>query len=373
LRLVLHHKIPQDDNLQRQWNELVLHMESPEVFFTYEWALAVSRGYNGSMEPLLMLGYEQDTLVGVAAFAIDEEQQRASFLAGNTADYCDFVSSPDRRTEFVGLAVRQLQQLARHLVLPNLPASSATTLALQSSASEQGCAHFSRPAFQCAQVDLSTSVQKESVKRAVHGKQTIRRQLKAMAKIGSVEIRHLSAWPEICQTLPAYREAHLQRFSSMGRSSNLADPQRWDFLWELARLLSGQGWMTLSRLSLAGQPIAWNYGFRFAGSWFCYQAAFDLRFQHYDPGICLLARIVEDACDTPEIQRVDLGLGDEGYKGRFTTNHRETVHVTVTRSKVRHVRERLRYHTASAIKSLPPLEHCVRWLLGKTVAGGARA
>ena len=373
MRLVLHHGIPQDDKLHRQWNELVLRMESPEVFFTYEWALAVSRGYEGSVRPLLMLGYERDVLVGVAAFAIDEEQQRASFLAGNTADYCDFVSDPSRRPEFVNLVLRELRPLAPHLTLPNLPASSATAWALKNSSFQQGSAYFSRPAFQCAQVDVPTSVQRESVKHAMRSKQTIRRQLKAMAKIGPVEISHLSAWPEICETLPAYREAHLQRFFSLGRTSNLADTQRWAFLLELARLLSDQGWMTLSRLTLAGQPIAWNYGFRFAESWFCYQAAFDLRFQGYDPGICLLARIVEDACDQPEIRRIDLGLGDEGYKSRFATSYRSTVYVTVTGSMMHHVGEKLRYHAASALKSVPPLEHCVRWLLGKTVTGSARA
>jgi len=373
LRLVLHREIPENDDLRRQWNELVLRMESPEVFYTYEWALAASRGYEGSMRPLLVLAYEGNIVSGVAALAVDDEQEKISFLAGNTADYCDFVSRPSQRLEFVNLVLRELQPLAPHLVLPNLPASSATALALKNSSFQQGCAHFSRPAFQCAQVDLSTSVQKESVKRAVGGKKNIRYQVKAMAKTGSVEVRHLTDWHEISEALPAFRDAHLQRFSGLGRTSNLADPQRWDFLMELARLLSGRGWMTLSRLTVGDQSIAWAYGFNFAASWFYYQPTFDIRFQGYDPGICLLARIVEDACDQPEIQRVDLGLGDEGYKGRFATNHRETVYVTVTSSMVHHVREKLRYRTASALKSVPRLEHCIRWLLGKTAAGGARA
>jgi len=373
LRLVLYHGIPEDDNLRRQWNELVLRMESPEVFFTYEWALAVSRGYEGSMRPLLMLGYERETLVGVAALAVDEELQKASFLAGNTADYCDFVSDPSHRLEFVNLVLSKLRTVTPHLVLPNLPASSVTAWALRDSSARQGCAHFSRPAFQCAQVDLSTFVQRESVRRAVHSKKDIRYQVRAMAKIGPVEVQHLTTGREICEALPAYREAHLQRFSSLGRISNLADPQRWDFLVKVARLLADRGWMALWRLSVGGQPIAWQYGFNFGGSWFCYQFTFDIRFRSYSPGTCLLARIVVDACDTAGIGRVDLGLGDEGYKSRFATSYRETVYVTVTSSVAHHVRERLRYHTAAAIKSVPPLEHCIRWLLSKTVTGSARA
>lgn len=373
MRLVLHREIPENEDLRRQWNELVLRMESPEVFYTYEWALAVSRGYKGSMEPLLVLGYEQESLVGVAAFAIDEERQRASFLAGNTADYCDFVSDPSRRLEFVNLVLREPQPLAPNLTLPNLPASSATAWALKDTSMQQGWAHFSRPAFQCAQVDLASCSQKESVKRAMHSKQMVRRHVKAMARTGRVEVQHLTDWCEVSEALPAFRDAHLQRFCSLGRRSNLASPQRWGFLRELARLLASQGWMTLSRLTISGRPIAWAYGFKFGGSWFYYQPTFDIRFRSYYPGFCLLARIVEDACDQPEIQRVDLGLGDEGYKSRFATDHRETVHITLNSSVISHIREELRYHTASALKSVPPLERCVRRLLGKTVAGGARA
>ena len=45
MRLVLHREIPEDNILAGQWNQLVQQMEFPEVFYTYEWSLAVSRAY----------------------------------------------------------------------------------------------------------------------------------------------------------------------------------------------------------------------------------------------------------------------------------------------------------------------------------------
>ena len=72
MRLVLHREIPDDDILARQWNQLVCRMECPEVFYTYEWSLAVSRAYRESVTPLLILAYQQDALVGVAALAADK-------------------------------------------------------------------------------------------------------------------------------------------------------------------------------------------------------------------------------------------------------------------------------------------------------------
>ncbi len=49
LRIVMHREIPDDPTLRRQWNELLGQMEQPQVFYTYEWALAVDRAYHESL------------------------------------------------------------------------------------------------------------------------------------------------------------------------------------------------------------------------------------------------------------------------------------------------------------------------------------
>ena len=93
------------------------------------------------------------------------------------------------------------------------------------------------------------------------------------------------------------------------------------------------GWLVLTRLLVGDEPVAWNYGFQFAGSWFYYQPTFDARWRQYSPGFCLLTKMVEQACDDPEIQFLDLGLGEEGYKERFANGHRQTLHATITNSE----------------------------------------
>jgi CelD/BcsL family acetyltransferase involved in cellulose biosynthesis len=347
-------------------------MECPEVFYTYEWALAVSRAYRSSIAPLLMLAYEQDSLVGVAALTMDAAHKEATFIAGTTADYCDFISPPDLRSEFVELVFGELRNLKiPALVLANLPADSATSHALPLAAHMHEYSFFSRPAFQCAQVLLSSPEQKESTSQSVRRKQMLRRHLKTMSKIAPVELRHLKSWEGIAAALPRFEQAHLARFLSTGRVSHLARAERRTFLAELAKMLSGPGWITLTSLNVGDEPVAWNYGFQFAGSWFWYQPTFDSRFQKYYPGLCLLAKIVDEACERPEINRVDLGLGAEGYKERFATGIRQTLHVTIAASPARHFKEIVRYHAASAIKSSPPLEHYVRRLLGRVSAGEA--
>jgi CelD/BcsL family acetyltransferase involved in cellulose biosynthesis len=371
VRLALYREIPDDVTLAHQWNELVGHMECPEVFYTYEWALAVSRAY-GSITPLLILAYEQDSLVGVAALATDKAQRETFFLAGTTADYCDFVSLPVLRQELVSNVLAELRTLGMPmLVLANLPADSATARALGPSAAFRGYNLFSQPAFQCGQVLLQTMEQRESVSRSVRHKRE-RRYLKALATKVPVVIDHLRSWDQIASALPSFSRAHVARFSAIGRTSHLANPQRIVFLSELAKLLSSHGWITLNQLRAGDHPVAWLYAFRFARHWSFYQMTFDCSFREYSPGSGLRLRVIEEACDSSETDFVDLGLGGEHHKKRWAKSTRETLHVTLARSAVTYLRVAARYHAAAAIKTSPRLEQYVRRVLGRPSTGNAQ-
>lgn len=369
MRLILHREIPDDDILARQWNELVYLMERPEVFYTYEWAVAVSRAYRDSITPLLILAYEQDSLIGVAALATDTAQREVIFLAGATADYCDFISSPELRQELVNRVLAELQILGLStLVMANLPADSATAGALRMVAQPRGYNLFSRPAFQCPQVLLRTTEQRESVRRAVQHKRE-RRYLKALAAKVPVAVDHLRSWEQIVSALPAFSAAHVARLSALGRVSNLDSPQRIAFLAELAKLLSSHGWITFNQLRAGNRPIAWLYAFQFARHWSFYQMTFDCAFREYSPGSGLRLRVIEEACDSAETDFVDLGLGGEHHKQRWATAGRETLHVTLARSAVTYLKVAARYHAAAALKSSPRLEHYVRRALARPSTG----
>ncbi len=144
--------------------------------------------------------------------------------------------------------------------------------------------------------------------------------------------------------------------------------ERRRFLSELARLLSSLDSVVVTRLMVSDEAVAWNFGFQFRGSWFWYQPTFDSRWEKLSPGFCLLSKTVEAACDNPEMQLIDLGLGAEGYKERFATGGRQTLHVTATTSTSLLAKEALRYHAAAAIRSVPKLEGWVRTLRGHVSA-----
>jgi CelD/BcsL family acetyltransferase involved in cellulose biosynthesis len=364
VRIVLLRKIPDEPSLQRQWNDLVLQMERPEVFYTCEWALAIQSAYQSSLTPLLFLGYEGEELVGAASLATDAAEERVSFLAASTADYCELVTYSHQRAEFIDAVFAELGKLNAALVaLASIPEDSATLVALQAAAEKHGFHAYTRPASVCLQVELGSEEQRREIKSALAGKKKLRRYLRTMEREGPVTFAHLRSAAQIQAALPEFIDAHVARFRSTQRISVLSTPERRFFLEELARQFSGSGVVTLSMLMVGDRPVAWNYGFQFHGSWFWYQPTFDSRYEENSPGRCLLSRIVAEACDMDGIGVVDLGLGAEGYKERFGNSTRQTVDVTMAKSWSRHLREIVRYRAASALKRSPKVQLAVRRLL----------
>lgn len=335
------------------------------MFYTCEWALAVQSAYQASLKPLLLLGYEADELVGVASLATNPREKEISFLAATTADYCDFLTQAELRAEFIDAVFGEFRKMdAASISLANLPADSKTPDALRDKGGGHGFHIHMRPAYLCSQVELGSGGQREQLKATLVGKKKLRRYQREMEKEGPVTFAHLQSWEQIQPALPIFADAHVARFLHTHRVSSLATRERRLFLEELARRFDGRGVVTLSLLNIQDRPVAWNYGFQFQGSWFWYQPTFDSRQEGHSPGHCLLSRIVIEACDMDGMERVDLGLGAEGYKERFGNSTRQTLHVTLTRSWNRHLREILRYKAVNALKRSPKLESTVRKILG---------
>lgn len=361
LQIVLHRTIPQDERLRQRWNELVGLQEFPQVFYTHEWASSVASAYSCSLIPLLILGYEANQLVGVASLATDSRKNRASFLAAATADYCDILSVSSHRERFVKSVFAAIRsENVGSLTLANLPEESLTTLALKAAAPSSGFHNFLRPAYRSAQVRLGSKAERETLSRSISSRKALRYALNSLGKQGEVSFRHHFDRESFEAMFPAYVQAHIARFSANGQVSNLASPERREFLVRLATLLLPQGWLRFSCMLVGERPIAWNYGFHFAGSWFYYQPTFESDVRQFSPGTCLLSRIIEDACEDSETEVVDLGIGAEGYKERFANAQCSTIHVEVSSSIMQRSRAALRYYAASSIKSVPAVEAGVR-------------
>src|SRR5215813_4888320 len=168
MRILAHAGLPE---IREQWNSLVEKVERPQVFYTYEWAQAVARTYGEWLKPLILTAHREEHLVGAVALAQDPVNGRVSFLAGSTADYCDFISAADDRRELVLLALQELRNIGvREISFANLPADSISARVLQSNPRESRFSIFRRPAYVCAQVLLDTRERRSQVRKSAGNK-----------------------------------------------------------------------------------------------------------------------------------------------------------------------------------------------------------
>jgi len=367
LRLTLHRDIPEDAGLGAQWNALVFGMDQPQIFYTYEWALAVSRAYRAYLDPLLWLAYVGSDLVGVAALAESKRLPGAAFLlTAATADYCDFICRPETATELAGAVLTELKRNGYNdVTLANAPADSPAMGAVAAAAKSCSYRMYSRSAYRCARIVMGDNTQRQQIRSSV--RKRVKQQITALGKIAPVNLAHMCNG-DITESLPEFFRMHVSRFLTTGRVSNLVRPERREFLNQLSALLSAQGWAINSRLMLGDMPAAWNYGFRFAGTWFWYQPTVNNRVLKHSPGVCLLGKIVESACDMPDVQVVDLGLGAEEYKERFANGARETRHLTLRTSAAGHLKDVLRHRAAVMAARSPAVENFLRRQRGRITA-----
>jgi CelD/BcsL family acetyltransferase involved in cellulose biosynthesis len=313
------------------------------------------------LRPVLVLAFDDELLVGLVALARQNTGPRGvAFLAGSTADYCDFLSEPGRRQEVVEAVLAELKNRnIRKVVLANLPADSYTVAAISAASRSRYHLH-SRHGYFCARVLMGSPKERAALKQATGAKKKLRRYLRDLEKKGKVCFRHDAQWDQVKPILQSFHRAHVARFLITGRISNLTRPERRAFLYELAHELCGSGALTVSRLLVDEIPAAWNYGFQFAGSWFWYQPTVNSSYEDLSPGYCLLAKIVESACDRPDIDVVDLGLGAEDYKYRFATLDRETQYLVLNESFFDHARAVVRDKAAAVAKASPKVESSLR-------------
>jgi CelD/BcsL family acetyltransferase involved in cellulose biosynthesis len=110
----------------------------------------------------------------------------------------------------------------------------------------------------------------------------------------------------------------LHRARWQGADSGALEGAREEFHREFAPVALERGWLRLWLAEAGGAPVAAFYGFRFGDSDSYYQLGRDPEWDHFSPGLVLLAHTLRDATEAGRREYRFL-RGDEDYKGRFAT------------------------------------------------------
>lgn len=88
------------------------------------------------------------------------------------------------------------------------------------------------------------------------------------------------------------------------------------------RYMSHLGNRILTKISVDDEPLAYHYGIRFNDTMIWHTPVVNIKYYNYSPLEVLLFEMIA-YCEKAEIPVIDLGIGDEVYKLRFSNSRRE--------------------------------------------------
>ena len=107
--------------------------------------------------------------------------------------------------------------------------------------------------------------------------------------------------------------------------------------------MHAHGWLQFSIVEFNGEPIAFHFGFDYCGCVTWYKPSFDMRFAEHSPGLLLTRQLIEDGLRRSR-RELDFTIGDEAFKGRFSSLQRYNWNLGIYRSANLHRGAMLIHH-----------------------------
>jgi CelD/BcsL family acetyltransferase involved in cellulose biosynthesis len=172
----------------------------------------------------------------------------------------------------------------------------------------------------CPWIDLSPGWDAVYGRRKGKQRANIARKWKALERLGRPEFEEVVDPAAVASALPTMFDLYRGRWLGRRESGGFAGRHR-TFQTEAAEALAAAGHVRLSLLRLDGQIMAFAYGVRARGVTVSYVLAHDDAFGVCSPGLLLLVRMLEAACQRGDVE-YDFSVGEEEYKDAWTTGTR---------------------------------------------------
>ncbi len=309
----------------QHWNALVSRSGTRTIFQTFEWNDAWLAAYGSRWQPLTMCVHDGHELIAIAPFVIEKAANGRLHVAlqghGN-ADYQDFIGSIEHPGT-VSLLLREVASRAPGAIidLSHVPAASVTTQALQPAARAAGLW-----ALRCAEADCPTLLLRDHRDHAqkLVNKYSLRRPLNYFSRQGKVVARRLDKPEDALAQLPGFFDQHVRRWQQTSTPSPFHDADSQKFFLEMAVRLIPAGWLDFTVVSVDSRPLAYHFGFIYAGALTWYKPSFEIGAAQHSPGLMMIRHLIARALDEG-LDEVDFTIGTEQFKARYTNHTRSNI------------------------------------------------
>jgi CelD/BcsL family acetyltransferase involved in cellulose biosynthesis len=319
--------IAEAEQISESWNQLLSCCSASHVpFLRFEYMRTWWETLGGGEWPqgelsILTAARSDGELVGIAPLfrTLNRQDQPALMLLGSIeiSDYLDFIVSPTDLPEFVRAMLEFLPNLQdpdwRVLDLYNLPDTSPTLNALETSAQELGWSFHQERLQPCPYIPLPGDWEEYLSQIDKKQRHEIRRKMRRADEY-QPPVRWYIVEDE--QTLDREIDDFLALMAQ--------DPEKGRFLTEVMRsqmrasvhTAFQAGWLQLAFLEVGGDKAAGYLNFDFAGHIWVYNSGFAFEYRDLSAGWVLLGHLLKWANENGR-KSFDFMRGAEDYKYRF--------------------------------------------------------
>lgn len=320
---------------KEEWNCLAAANATNTIFQTYEWFDAWWSVFGARHELFLLILRKGSRAIGFAPFMVRRVLpgvRQLEFIGTGNADYLDVVLPTDEAEGARALCafLRAHSREWRRAWLANVPEQSRSLHHLKASGLDAGLYFVEEVRAPCPALRIAGN--EKSVERLLR-KYSIRRPMNWFSRRGVVRLRRIDSLAEITEKLPIFFDQHVQRWRSTRNGSLFENPQQRLFYTALADRMRDTPWLQFSTVELNNEPIAFHFGFDYAGTVTWYKPSFEARWAEHSPGLLLIERLIDDALKRGRAE-VDFTVGDELFKRRFANRQEANLYIGVYHSSL---------------------------------------
>ncbi|HEX8163313.1 MAG TPA: GNAT family N-acetyltransferase [Pyrinomonadaceae bacterium] len=299
------------------WENLLSADPTGTLFQGPIWCLEWYRAYNERYQPRMLVVTCGGALAGLVPLAVERATGELVFASGIMSDYRDVLALPQHKQMVVEHLLRfyRAGNFPTPLRLgPMLPESNTVALARAACKRVPGANVIPRthPGWRWWPTDNSAAefVKKKSVRQAI-------KHYQRQGEVRLERVESAAAWHEFKHE---FFDQHSLRQMYAGRPVSFTDGMKQAFYESL--IINNPADVHAVTLSVGGRIVAAHYGPVRDGVLYWGAPAFDIRETQRSPGLVLLAMIIQDA-QRLGLRGIDLTIGVEEYKKRFSNSHVE--------------------------------------------------
>ncbi|MFX0134653.1 MAG: GNAT family N-acetyltransferase [Candidatus Hodarchaeota archaeon] len=301
------------------WDNLLAESGINNPYLRHDWFRIAFEYFEKKDELLILLVKDEDEVIAIAPFLISSEKyfgvpvKKIRFLENVHTPFQDIIIA-QKRQESLETIVAFLQKNFRTwdiLELKEIKENSENIKILENLCTNENIFHYQFFISRSWFIPTNMPWQDGLAKIKPKVRRELNRRIRRIEKLGKISFQTITELKDIEEHLDIFFDFHEQTWKGKERNA--------EFYYKIAREFSQRKEFILYCLCLNERPIAYTFVLKFRNTLFCIKTTYDPSYYAFSSGTIMFHKILENSFRDKDIEKFDVGRGDEYYKQELTS------------------------------------------------------